>query len=162
EDLMAGMPEDARRIHSHLGEPPRPGLRDWRREMPSNDVAVFEAVAGTSLERFGYPRDNARLGYRRHCLALFRRGRRALQRGRARAGSRSRDAVCRASTPSRPAGGRVTAQRIVPSPATQGATAVTLPTFLVVGAMKGGTTALHTYLGSHPQVFMSDPKEPHF
>lgn len=34
-----------------------------------------------------------------------------------------------------------------------------LPTFLVIGAMKAGTTSLHQYLGAHPDVFMSEPKE---
>ena len=34
-----------------------------------------------------------------------------------------------------------------------------LPTFLVIGAMKAGTTSLHAYLSSHPDVFMSEPKE---
>lgn len=34
-----------------------------------------------------------------------------------------------------------------------------LPTFLVIGAMKAGTTSLHAYLGAHPDVFMAEPKE---
>ncbi len=34
-----------------------------------------------------------------------------------------------------------------------------LPTFLVIGAMKAGTSSLHRYLGRHRQVFMSTPKE---
>src|SRR5918999_1124068 len=34
-----------------------------------------------------------------------------------------------------------------------------LPTFLVIGAMKAGTSSLHHYLQSHPQVFMSKSKE---
>jgi sulfotransferase family protein len=34
-----------------------------------------------------------------------------------------------------------------------------LPTFLVVGAMKAGTTSLYHYLRSHPQIFMPDEKE---
>ncbi|MGH2728637.1 MAG: sulfotransferase family protein [Actinomycetota bacterium] len=34
-----------------------------------------------------------------------------------------------------------------------------LPTFLVIGAMKSGTTSLHAYLGAHPDVFMAEPKE---
>lgn len=34
-----------------------------------------------------------------------------------------------------------------------------VPNFLVIGAMKGGTTALYEYLRSHPRVFMSTPKE---
>lgn len=38
---------------------------------------------------------------------------------------------------------------------------VPLPTFFVVGASKCGTTALHRYLDLHPEVEMSEPKEPH-
>lgn len=34
------------------------------------------------------------------------------------------------------------------------------PNLFVVGAMKAGTTALHGYLGQHPEIFMCDPKEP--
>ncbi len=37
-----------------------------------------------------------------------------------------------------------------------------LPTFLVIGAGKAGTTSLHHYLGQHPQIFMSPVKEPKF
>jgi hypothetical protein len=37
-----------------------------------------------------------------------------------------------------------------------------LPTFLVIGAAKAGTTAVYEYLRQHPQVFMSPVKEPHF
>jgi len=38
-----------------------------------------------------------------------------------------------------------------------------LPNLFVIGAMKSGTTSLHALLDSHPEVFMSDPKEPtHF
>ena len=36
------------------------------------------------------------------------------------------------------------------------------PDFFIVGAPKSGTTALYEYLRQHPQVFMSDPKEPNF
>jgi Sulfotransferase domain len=36
------------------------------------------------------------------------------------------------------------------------------PTFMIAGAPKCGTTALYEYLQTHPQVFLSDPKEPHF
>ena len=34
-----------------------------------------------------------------------------------------------------------------------------LPTFLVIGAMKAGTTSVYEYLRAHPQVFMSETKE---
>jgi len=37
-----------------------------------------------------------------------------------------------------------------------------LPTFILVGAMKCGTTSLHQYLGAHPHICVSDPKEPDF
>jgi len=37
-----------------------------------------------------------------------------------------------------------------------------LPNLLIVGAAKSGTTSLHNYLNQHPEVFMCNPKEPHF
>jgi len=37
-----------------------------------------------------------------------------------------------------------------------------LPTFLVVGAARSGTTSLHYYLAQHPDVCMSAIKEPNF
>ncbi|WP_036477030.1 sulfotransferase [Myxosarcina sp. GI1] len=36
------------------------------------------------------------------------------------------------------------------------------PNFFIVGQPKSGTTALHQFLGQHPQIFMSGIKEPHF
>jgi hypothetical protein len=36
------------------------------------------------------------------------------------------------------------------------------PSLFVLGAAKCGTTALHHYLGQHPDIFMSDPKEPFY
>lgn len=36
------------------------------------------------------------------------------------------------------------------------------PTFLLLGAGKAGTTALPWYLGRHPDVLVSQPKEPNF
>ena len=36
------------------------------------------------------------------------------------------------------------------------------PNFFIVGAPRCGTTALLTYLRSHPEIFMSIPKEPHY
>jgi sulfotransferase family protein len=36
------------------------------------------------------------------------------------------------------------------------------PTFLVIGAARCGTTSMCELLGSHPQVFLSDPKEVNF
>tara|TARA_B100001057_G_scaffold143023_1_gene142718 strand:+ start:8540 stop:9430 length:891 start_codon:yes stop_codon:yes gene_type:complete len=37
-----------------------------------------------------------------------------------------------------------------------------LPNLLIVGAAKSGTTSLHNYLKQHPEIFMSNHKEPHF
>jgi hypothetical protein len=39
---------------------------------------------------------------------------------------------------------------------------MTMPNFLVIGAGKCGTTALHRYLKQHPQIFMSTQKELRF
>lgn len=39
---------------------------------------------------------------------------------------------------------------------------MTKPTFLVIGAMKAGTTTLHRSLEQHPQIFGSPKKEIHF
>jgi Sulfotransferase family len=39
---------------------------------------------------------------------------------------------------------------------------MTLPDFLIIGAPKAGTTALHAALSRHPQLFMSAVKEPKF
>jgi hypothetical protein len=36
------------------------------------------------------------------------------------------------------------------------------PNFFIVGAPKAGTTAMSEYLRTHPNVYMSDPKEPDF
>lgn len=40
--------------------------------------------------------------------------------------------------------------------------AMPLPNFFIVGAPKAGTTSLHAYLKRHPEVFMSERKEPHY
>lgn len=37
-----------------------------------------------------------------------------------------------------------------------------LPNFLIIGAMKAGTTSLYNYLREHPQVFMPETKEVNF
>jgi hypothetical protein len=37
-----------------------------------------------------------------------------------------------------------------------------LPTFLIIGAMKSGTTALYEMAGAHPDVYVSPVKEPNF
>jgi hypothetical protein len=44
----------------------------------------------------------------------------------------------------------------------EGATAMILPNFIIVGAAKAGTTSLHDYLRQHPEIFMPALKEPKF
>ena len=36
------------------------------------------------------------------------------------------------------------------------------PTFLILGTSKAGSTSLYHYLSQHPDIFMSQPKEPPF
>lgn len=37
-----------------------------------------------------------------------------------------------------------------------------LPNFLIIGSAKAGTTSLHYYLDQHPEIYMTDVKEPRF
>jgi hypothetical protein len=39
---------------------------------------------------------------------------------------------------------------------------MTLPNFLIIGAAKGGTTSLYSWLAQHPQIYMTPVKEPNF
>jgi len=43
-----------------LAREPTPGLRNWRRELPAEDVAGFEAVAGNLLAALGYESSRTR------------------------------------------------------------------------------------------------------
>jgi hypothetical protein len=55
--------------------------------------------------------------------------------------------------------GRVAQERFVPSP---GNRAVAAPDFVIIGTQRGGTTSLHAYLSSHPQVETAATKELQF
>ncbi len=44
------------RGQTSLAEPPTKGLRDWRRDLSPDDVALFEAIAGGELSALGYER----------------------------------------------------------------------------------------------------------
>jgi len=54
ERVDGSVPEGERRIHRHLSKPVTKGLRDWRRDMPADDVEAFEAVARGELLHYGY------------------------------------------------------------------------------------------------------------
>jgi hypothetical protein len=45
-----------KRKRKRASDPSRAGLRDWRSQMQSEDVEMFEAVAGNTLEDLGYSR----------------------------------------------------------------------------------------------------------
>ena len=53
EDFLAGAknPGD----HQHLTMAPTKGLNDWRTQMSEKDLRLFQAIAGDTLEAFGYP-----------------------------------------------------------------------------------------------------------
>lgn len=40
--------------------------------------------------------------------------------------------------------------------------AMTIPNLFIVGAMKSGTSTVHSALGTHPEIFMCEPKEPSY
>ena len=48
------------------------------------------------------------------------------------------------------------------SPSTSASTGSRLPSFIVIGAARSGTTALYRFLRQHPRIFMSRNKEPNF
>ena len=51
-----GVPYDDVMVASTAARPPTPGMRDWRTQMPPDDVRRFEAAAGDLLDELGYPR----------------------------------------------------------------------------------------------------------
>jgi Sulfotransferase family len=77
--------------------PPTKGLRDWRRDMAPRDLAVFESLAGGTLEDLGYERS----GYRSRPMTVTQawakwsavQARRPLRRIRRLAAARSGSAV---------------------------------------------------------------------
>ena len=61
DDAMRRFHEGRRKTDPRLSAkkawlPPTPGLRDWRSQMPAEDVERFEAAAGDLLDELGYPR----------------------------------------------------------------------------------------------------------
>jgi len=54
--------------------PPTAGLRDWRTQMPAENLERFEAAAGELLDELGYQRGAYRLGARRLAHAAAARG----------------------------------------------------------------------------------------
>jgi Sulfotransferase family len=85
ESLCAflNVPYDDAMLHYHetadasstrqASRPPTRGLRDWRMQMPPEEVERFEAVAGDLLDELGYPRAFSEIGAKaRHHAARMR------------------------------------------------------------------------------------------
>lgn len=81
EEAMLGYvgqtPSVLKEHQQRLAEPPRVGVRDWRREMSEGDRRAFEAVAGDLLAGLGYEvesrgRDTAKLSLYRAKTAAWR------------------------------------------------------------------------------------------
>ena len=53
-DYAGNVDVSAKPHQQRLTQPPTKGVRDWRTQMPSNDVAAFEHVAGDLLRELGY------------------------------------------------------------------------------------------------------------
>jgi hypothetical protein len=92
-DYTGRVDVSAKPHQQRLKEAPRTGVRDWRTEMPAEDVAEFEAVAGGLLESCGYPVVSGAAAGRRAKAARARyasyRARAAAWRGVARVLQRS-------------------------------------------------------------------------
>jgi Sulfotransferase family len=58
--------------HDRLFSPVIKGLRDWRRQMSSQQIATFEALAGDLLDDFGYERGSAEVGAGTRAAARLR------------------------------------------------------------------------------------------
>jgi hypothetical protein len=54
DHLLKGDPQPEH--HRRLAQPPRSGLRDWRRDMSADDQRMFEVLAGDALTELGYER----------------------------------------------------------------------------------------------------------
>jgi hypothetical protein len=61
--------------HRNLLLPPTKGLRDWRTEMDADQIALFDCLAGRTLERFGYERATSPLSPSLRARALLARAR---------------------------------------------------------------------------------------
>ncbi|MEA2581534.1 MAG: hypothetical protein QOE83_2426 [Actinomycetota bacterium] len=48
--------------HASLDRPLTPNIRNWRTTLGARDAALFDAIAGESLDRFGYERATAEVG----------------------------------------------------------------------------------------------------
>jgi len=69
------------KLHGNIARPPTPGIRDWRRDLTASDIRGYDAVAGKTLERFGYERHSASTAPSDRMRAAVVRARWTLARG---------------------------------------------------------------------------------
>ncbi len=81
DDVVAAVSELGH--HQGLWRPPTRGVRDWRASMSPHDQQLFEVLAGSTLDEFGYERSAAAPSWSAHAEGLVWLGRLRL-RGRAR------------------------------------------------------------------------------
>lgn len=68
----SAIPVDSVKYHRSSVQPPDASKADsWRTQMPTSDRTLFDEVAGSTLEAFGYERDAARADWRSR-LARFK------------------------------------------------------------------------------------------
>ncbi len=125
---------------------PTIGLRDWRTQMSSRDVELFEAIAGDVLTTFGYDRateqpspEIARIADR--CRAWWRQNM-----------SRPGDAPDRDAASVRPRPRIDKPSVVVTAPAGRTSAAVTNPFVFIVGCPRSGTTLLKRMVDAHPMI----------
>lgn len=88
EEVVGDMPHPEARRHVYL--PPTAGLRDWSTEMSSQQLGVFEVLAGDLLDELGYGRSGQGAGVPARITARWHQVRALATRGARRAVSRRR------------------------------------------------------------------------
>ncbi len=71
-DERLGARPDRASHHASAAQPPTPGLRDWRTQMPKDQVLAFESVAGDVLDELGYERGFPRISPVRRAIGGVR------------------------------------------------------------------------------------------
>ena len=125
---------------------PTSGLRDWRTQMSTRDVELFEAIAGDVLTTLGYERTTERpspaiLEIADRCRDWWRRNM-----------SGPGDGDDRDAPPARSRRTKDQPPVVVTVPAAGAAGAVTNPFVFIVGCPRSGTTLLKRIVDAHPLI----------
>ncbi len=139
--------------------------RSWE-VLAEEDLGTFEAVAGSVLEHLGYPlalppswprrrvviRDQVLDAVRQATTQPLRRGLRRYRADLTRLTGRRSDA-------SDPTPQARSPQVVEQSPTASLTLESRLPDFILIGAMRAGTTSLHRHLSDHPEIGTPVKKE---